>query len=522
MRTRDMLDSGLLDLGGGDHATFRDFAQNILCTGVTGGGKTSGPGRHTLGALMKGGCGGIILCAKPSEADEVRALCARMGRMGSLIEWHGRNGGFNFLAYALARLGPDGINGVVEYLMRVIEMVRNASPLRGGEGDAFWLDELKRVIRHTLLPVYLATGTLRIADILAFVRGAPTSPDEMGDADWQRRSFFFGTFSAVAERMSDADGERLMSYWKDDFARMDAKLRGNILAGFTMLDRFNHGWLANAVCGPTHIVPAMCFHGAIILLDMSRANLGEDGIIAQMLFKDAFQTEVLGRGALDPVFRERLVFCYADEAQEFVTSRDADFLAMSRSSRCSTIYLTQSLPTLYAKLSGPSAHDRAHHLVSNMGVRIFCANSCTTTNEWASRTIGKGVQRRANASENEGTNTSYGTSLGEGSSWNRNTNGMSWLGLGSGFGSGDPFNWDRAGSEGGGDNSGVNRGHGSNRGTSHGYSETMDDIVPAGFFASSLKTGGPAHGNRVSAIWVQAGRRFAASGGPSRLVEFAQ
>jgi hypothetical protein len=37
-----------------------------------------------------------------------------------------------------------------------------------------------------------------------------------------------------------------------------------------------------------------------------------------------------------------------------------------------------------------------------------------------------------------------------------------------------------------------------------------------------LKTGGPAHGGRVSAVWFQAGRSFAASGSNVLLAEFVQ
>ncbi len=521
MRTGHLLDVPFLELAKGCSVTFRDLSTNVLCTGQTGGGKTSGPGRHLLEPMFRAGCGGAIFCAKPGEADEIRALSAKTGRLGSLLVWDGKNGAFNFLQYALSRLGPDGINGVVEYLMRVVEMIRNASALRGGDGEAFWLDELKRMLRHTLMPVYLATGTLRLADIMAFVRSAATSLDQMHDGGWQRQSFFFQVMSSIAGKVDDATGEQLMAFWRE-FAQMDGKLRGSILAGFTMLDRLNHGWLGEALCSTTSVVPSLTFHGAIIVVDTPRATLGEDGVILQMLFKDAFQTEVLGRNALGPEHRQRFVFAYADECQEVVTSRDAEFFAMSRSSLCSTIYLTQSLPGLYAKIGGSNAHDRAHHLISNMGIRIFCANNCTTTNQWASETIGKAVQRRASFNESEGTNTSYGMNMGESSQWNREARDSNFMGDVGGFGWSHDPKWGRSGSEGGGDSHGRNRGHGSNHGTSRGYSETVDWLVEPAYFSRNLKTGGPAHGNRVSAIWTQAGKTFAASGGPSLLVEFAQ
>ncbi|MEJ7928240.1 TraM recognition domain-containing protein [Sphingobium sp. AN641] len=473
--------------------------------------------------MCKIGSAGIILCAKPSEADEVCALLQKAGRGDSIIRLNGRNGGFNFLAYALARLGADAISSIVEYLLRVVEIVRNASPLPAGNGDAFWLDELRRTLSHLLLPIYWATGTLRMADIIACVRSAATSLEQMRDPEWQRQSFFFQIFAAAADRMGEATGQQLMAYWRE-FAQMDGKLRGSVLASFNMLDRFNHGILREGLCGKTDVVPALCFHGVIFVLDTPRAIHGEDGVIFQMVWKDAFQTEVLGRNALEPIHRDRFLFCYADEFQEFITSRDSEFLAQSRSSRCTTIALTQSLPSLYAKL-GPNSHDRVHALIANMAVRFYGANGCNVTNGWASQAIGKVVQRRSNFSASEGRNTSYGLNMGEGrnhgtqGNWGGNSGyssssgggstsgGNSW---GGGWSDGDNHNWGRS------------RGGGSNHGTSNGWSETLEDAVEPGFFARGLKVGGPAHGFRVSTILHQPARRFAATGTNYTLIEWSQ
>lgn len=520
MRRGELLDQSFLALSASDYATFRDFAQNVLVTGATGAGKTSGPGRILLESLAKSGAGGIVLCAKPGEAGEVCAILARAGRAGSVIVWNGRNHGFNFLEYALARLGTDGLNSIIEYLTRIVEMIRNASALRGGDGDAFWLDELKRMLRNILLPVYLSTGTLRLRDIMAFARSGPISLDQLNDTHWRQSSFFFSTLQAIAAQVDDATGERLIGYWRE-FAQMDGRLRGSILAGFTMLDRLDHGWLGEALGGRTTLVPELCFHGTILVIDTPRATLGEDGVILAMIVKDAFQTAVLGRNALAEAHRVRPVFCYADECQEVVTSRDAEVLAMSRSSRCATIYLTQSLPSLYAKLGGPTAHDRVHQLVGNMGVRIFCANHCHITNQWAADTMGKMLHRRASYNETDGSSVSYGMNIGEGT--NQGTNRSSSHGFSAHAKGGSSNGSSSFGtSEGSSENWGRNRGSSSNYGTSQGFSEQLGYILEPDFFSRGLKTGGPANGNRVSCVWYQAGRHFNASGSTALLTEFAQ
>ncbi len=524
-KSGSVLDERLIQLTReGDCLTGRDFATNVMVWGGTGAGKTSGPAHSALRALLQSssGAGGIVLCAKPSEAEEIRALCAQAGRLDSLIVWNGRNHGFNFLAYMLARLGSDGINGVTEYFMRVIELIRSASAMPGDNGDAFWLDALRVLLRYSLYILYLATGTVRIAELMAFVRSAPTSPQQFEDPDWRRDSYFFQCFLAASGKIDEVSGPRLLAYWKDDFARMDGKLRGNILAGFAMLDRFNHGWLQKALCCDTTILPELCFHGAIIVVDTPRATMGEDGIVLQLLWKDAYQTAVLGRNSLPEIHRKRFVFCYADECQEVIAHRDAEFLAMSRSSLSSTIYLTQSVPSIIAKLGGANARDRAYHLIGNFGIRIFCANACAETNEFAARTIGKSLQYRGGYSQNHGTSSQFGMNVGEGSNWSTNS---SFGSNSSHGGTGQSSHGSTSGngtSSGGNDSRGRTRGGGSNQGESWSQNQQMDFVIEPGEFGRMLKTGGPANGNRVSAIVYQASRVFKASGGNAVLVEFQQ
>jgi len=522
---KDYLDQPMLDLGDGVYATRRDFCQNILVTGAIGGGKSSGPGAAILTALARSEAGGIILCAKSSEADDVCAVLKKAGRERSILRWNGRNGGFNFLEWALARMGADGIGSVVEYLMRVIAIVRHASALGGSDGEAFWLDEFKRALRHLLLVVYLATGTLRMRDILSFMRSAPTSLAQFSDPKWQAtRPFFYECFRLAADRIDAETGRQLQEYWCE-FASMEGRLRTSILATFTMLDRFCHGWLSEAT-NKTSILPALCFHGVIIVLDMSRTTMGEDGVILQMIFKDAFQTEVLARPALPPIHNERLVFCYGDEAQEFwAASRDAEFFAMSRSSLCTTIYLTQSLNSIYTKMGGANAHDRGLHAIASMGIRVFCANHCTTTNTWASETIGKAIQRRASFNQSSNVSSNYGFSMGLGTTdgVNSSSGGSSNHSSGSGGSSSSSgSSWSSGHSWGSSENRGRNRGDSTSHGTSHGYSEAMELIVDPGFFARGLRTGGPAHGFRVTALWTQMARTFPSTGLPFKEVEFRQ
>lgn len=520
MRQRDLdLDAALLRLSRHDCFTLRDACQGVNILGSIGSGKTSGSGHALAGSYLRAGMGGLVLCAKPEEAELWRRYVGQHGREASLIEFSERAHGFNFLSYELARQGGQGLNSVVECLMRVLEAARNATPAAGKGGEAFWEDTTRQMLRHTLPVLYAATGMIRIPDIIRFVRSAPGKPEQMQDPKWHEDSFMFQCFARARGVLDDATGGGIFYYWRDEIASLDAKTRSNIIISLTTaLDRFNHGWLNHAFCGQTTLVPELCFHGAIILLNMPALTLNEDGIIGQQVFKYLWQRAVLARNGLAPEHRERPVFLWADEAQYFVNSYDAEFQSTCRGSRACTVYLSQSLPTYYARMGGENARDKVHHLLGNFATKIFHSNACPETNEWAAKTIGRALQRRGSYSENAGTNFNGGMSRGS----STNTGGNSGHTSSNGPNGNNSYGNSGGSSWGSGQNWGESRGSGRSYGETQGYSEQMDYLIEPGQFGCMLKTGGPANGNRVSAVWYQSGRQFAASQSNAMLAEFKQ
>jgi uncharacterized membrane protein YgcG len=514
-----VLDERLLRLSARDYFSLRDACQGVSILGSIGSGKTSGSGQALAGAYLRAGMGGLILCAKPEEAELWRTYVKAHGRGESLVEFTSRSHGFNFLAYELARQGAGGLNSVVECLLRVLEAARMASPSPGRSGDNFWEDTTRQLLRNILPVLYAASGTVSIPGIINFVRSAPRSLEELQDPRWQDDSYMFETFAKARGNIDEATGGRLFYYWRDEYAALDPKTRGNIAISLTTaLDRFNHGWLRQAFCNETTLVPELCFHGAIILLNMPALTLNEDGIIAQQLFKYMWQRAILARNSLAPEHRSRPVFLWADEAQYFVNSYDAEFLSTCRGSRACTVYLSQSLPTYYAKIGGDNARDRVHHLLGNFATKIFHSNGCPETNEWAAKTIGRAPQHRRNFSQNQGSNSSINLNQGRGT--NRGTSGNS-------GGSNSPqggfsHSWGSSSSQGSSESWGESRTRGDNEGTSWGYSEQMDYLIEPAQFGQMLRTGGPANANHVSAVWYQSGRTFGDSGMNILLTDFLQ
>lgn len=513
------LDAVLLRLSPTDAFTLRDACQGVNIFGSIGSGKSSGSGQALAGAYLRAGMGGLVLCAKPEEAQVWREYARMHGRESSLIEFSDEKQGFNFLNYELCRQGNSGVNSVVECLMRVIEAARSASASGGGRSDSFWEDTTRQMLRNTIPIIYASTGTVTIPYIIQFVRSAPQTREQMLDPKWQANSFLFQAFRHSASVIDDIVGGQAFNYWRDEIGGLDPKTRGNIVISLTTtLDRFNHGWLRRAFCSETTIVPELSFHGGIIILNMPALTLNEDGIIAQQVFKYLWQRAVLARNSLDPSQQVRPVFLWADEAQYFVNSYDAEFQSTCRGSRACSVYLSQSLPTYYARMGGDKSHDSVHHLLGNFATKIFHSNACHETNEWAAKTIGRSLQNRASYSSNQGTSYSDGMNQGwnenrgtsAGSSSSTDARGQSSHGGNSGSNSGSGENW------------GNNRGRSTNAGETRGYSEQMDYVIEPAQFGRLLKTGGPAHANRVSAVWYQAGRTFGASQGNALLTQFQQ
>ena len=228
---------------------------------------------------------------------------------------------------------------------------------------------------------------------------------------------------------------------------------------------------------------------------------------------------MLARNELAKRYRERPVFLVIDEFPLLCNSQYTRFLSLCRSSLCCTVLLAQSLPSIIARMTGQNGEQQAQSLIANCSLKIWAANNCTVTNEWASKTIGRTLQTRSNYSANEGHNANFGMNMGEGTNygWSSQSGGNSSSSSNGGSSSGS--SWSSGSSGGGSDNHGRNRGTGSSHGQSWGHSDVLEFAVEPGEFGRMLKTGGPA--KRVSTIIYQAGRTFA-SGSNALLVEWRQ
>jgi len=511
MAFAESLETRLLRLSETDFFTLRDAVQGVHVFGGIGSGKTSGSGKALADAYLRAGMGGLVLCAKPDEVDRWLGYAKANGRANSVILFGERGGAFNFITYELARQGIAGLGSVIECVMRILDAARMANPNAGRNSESFWEETVRQLLRNTIPPLYAATGNVSLPDIVRFVATAPVSPEQRTDKGWLETSFMFQTLANAVKQprvaLPERDMDMIGAYWRNEYSHLDNKTRSNMAITLsTALDRFTRGRLHHAFCTDTTLIPEMTFHGAIIIMDMSALTWNEDGIIGQQLFKFMWQRAVLARNALDPKHRDRPVFCWADEAQFFVNDADAMFQSTCRSSKACTVYLTQSLPTYYARIGGDNAKHKADMLLANFVTKIFHNNADPETNKWAAETIGRSLQQRHNYGE--GQSRGRNTGVGDGESTNWGTSFSSSYSTGKGGGS-SSSGW--GSSEGAGDNWSRNAGINTGSSTNSGWSETMDYEIEPADFSRRLRTGGPANRNNVTGVWFQAGRLFKGS-----------
>jgi hypothetical protein len=546
------LETPLLALSPEDHWMIQDAFEHTLIFGGTGSGKSSGSGRALAHSFLQAGFGGLVLCAKPEEADRWEEYALTCGRDRSIVRMDasGRYR-FNFLNYVM-NLPPEQGGGLVDNAVNTFLRVLEAAAARGsahgshGDDSSFWQKAIRELLSHALGSLYHAYGRITLDELVKLVVSAPTSEEQGRDPDFQQSSFCYQTmrrlFTEPTVPLPDREATLLVSYFGQNFGRLDPKTRSNIIISLTAeISPFLKGPLHTLFCTETNIIPEITHEGAIIVVDLPIKRFEQTGAVAQMLVKYLWQ-KATERRTVDEDTRP--VFLWADECQFFISDYDREFQSTARSARAATVYITQNLPSLYAQIGGRNPQDLADAIIGNFQTKIFHANTDHRTNQWAADTIGRAIQRRSNrnwseneseqvgASTNEGWSTQTGES--EGRSWGRTfgtsssftapplgqQGGGGTYGMSSGSTSGDNRSTSRSRSQSGGLSESASRSHGSAEGA--GWSEQMDYMIQPAFFANGLRQGGSRNDHLVTGILLQANRDFSRTGTCWTQVAFRQ
>ncbi len=403
-------DTPLVRLSRYDYWTIEDAFGGTHVTGGNGGGKTTGSGRTIAKSFLEAGFGGLVLCAKPDEAQRWIDYAKETGRSKHLIVV--REDGpfrFNLLQYELNRPGdPAGrVDGLVTILMNVVEQ----SGRRTNGEDSFWQQSAEQLLRNTLMVLVAGSREITLLDVQKFIDAIPRDAKAIESEDWKA--------GEMAQRLADAraayeaagrlaDYDAIEHYLTKVFPSLADRTRSSVSFTLsTMLQDLLVGTLRELFATGTNFFPEDTHEGAIIVLDLP-AVTKRGYATAQTLFKVVWQAAALRR--MEYADRDtRPVYLWADESHFFVTEFDNRFQSLARAARVATVYLTQNISAYRAKLGTQNSGDLTNWLMGLFQSHLFHAQSDPATIEHAQKLFGKREITRVNDSGSNavGTNSSY-------------------------------------------------------------------------------------------------------------------
>lgn len=407
--------------------TIRHAVEGVQIFGGIGSGKTSGSGRMLALKYLKNNFGGLVLTVKPDEKAAWQENCQLTNRSGDLIiiEPNGAYN-FNFLEYEATHTGSN--EAITENIVEVLKTVIRASKEKdtGKNDDAFWETALDMLIFNVIDLCKLAYGTVSIQQIYDIVQSIPKAEEkQQKESGGETNKAFYNAFEKANDdvnkkvdlwnkSLTEAEKKlfedrtiyfaalleafpevRLMQFldqfFFESFKNLSDKTRSIIDFSFSgFLFRLLREPVYSLFCkNKSNVVPEDCLQGKIILINLPVKTYHKVGRDCQILFKYIWQRAMEKRQINSS---SRPVFLWADEAQNFLHEHDADFQATARSSRISTVYITQNLPNYYAAMGGEKADYRVKSFLGTLATKIFHANADIETNKYSSELIGEGIR----------------------------------------------------------------------------------------------------------------------------------
>jgi type IV secretory pathway TraG/TraD family ATPase VirD4 len=431
-----------------DAFTLQDALQDVIVFGQKGSGKTSGTGRLIARKYLQAGFSGLVVCAQPEEADIWSGYLKEAGREadGVFFTLDGPHR-FNPLAWEASQSGGENFAAnVVNLLLDIVSVKKEGSP---GQNDAyFWVSQRRQYLDSIVTLLMLGGEEIRLVNIHRLMASTPAKPSDADNTLWQRGNYLWDTLQKAKQKHPGHEGlENTRRYFLNDLAKLDDRPRGIIeIEAKGILHSLTSGKLSELFGGTTNVSPLDVTEGSkVIVVDIPALKHRTIGQLAALIWLLTFQVAAQRRAYTAP--HTRPCFLYADEKQLFaIPETDARFQSTSRHHGVSVVSLTQSIPGLTDAYGGKAATDAA---LSHYCTRIFHANNCAVTNEWASRSLGKIDQVKQSLS------SSYGRNGNHSQSW---------------------------------------------------ALETVDSCPTETFLG--LQSGGPRHKGRIEAVMAQAGRTF--------------
>jgi hypothetical protein len=375
--------------------TIADAQTGVAVFGATGSGKTSGPGQLLARAYLRAGFGGLVLCAKTEERAQWESWAAAAGRSADLIHVDtSGQGRFNFLEWEATKANEGAgfainVVALLDEIAGAIDSGAGAGAGDGGGDNAFFRSAHRHLLTNLVELPMLAGLPVSLPLMRAVANSAPLSLAQKDDPAWQKASACWRILREAEAATKDnpearRDFEECRSYFEQDFPALSDRTRGVITLMFAVLVRpFITRPLRRLFSEDSTVTPEDTFNGKIIIIDLPVQEYRLAGRVAALAWKWCFQVAVMRRRGQGG--DRRPVFLWADEAQNFVTERDAEYQAVARSAGGCTVYLTQQREGIRRVLKSDDATD---NLLANLQTKFFCQNS-GETNKWAADLLGE-------------------------------------------------------------------------------------------------------------------------------------
>lgn len=447
------------------HDAFRVrhlLSGGVLVLGGPGSGKSSGSGHALATAIVKNRrSNGLILAAKPEDADDFRRIFQQAGRSSDLLEFSPSQPlRINFLDQVY-RSTHGSTHEIVQTLLIIGETLRSGGEASRSEDAGFWRAQVQRTFYHAVQIVKLATNGVSAPDLQRFINGAATSAEQLQSPEWQAAEHHQWIRAAYAARNRSAadahDFEQALAFWAREWPTMADRTRSSILASVLgTLHVFNSGQIRELISGESNFSWDDIFAGKWLLVNMPPCIWGDAGTLVNVGAKYLLQKRVLQRKT---TAKDGFTVLWCDEAQQFLHGGfDAEFLAQCRSHQGCMVALTQSLHGVFSLMSGETGKQQALALLACFHHRIFHALGSAEDAEFASELVGRRPR------------TFLGGSMAPAQSVYEELFGQS-------------------------------RFTGS-------FNQQMEAIIPPRAFLNGLRRGGPESGNIVDGIVVRSGELF--------------
>jgi type IV secretory pathway TraG/TraD family ATPase VirD4 len=379
----------LIDWKGNQAFTIADAQTGVAVFGATGSGKTSGPGRLFAHAYLKNGFGGLVLCAKVEERRQWEEWARATGRSADLVMVDAAGAArFNFLEWEATHAGQGA--GFAINVVALLDEIASVSETgaQDGEGSAFFREAHRHLLINLVDLLLLAGRKVSLVAMRMVLSSAPLSVEQAHRREWQENSICWKLLRAAEDKCAGdqqalADFEEVRAYFEQDFPSLSDRTRSIIVLMFAMIVRpFVTRPLRRLFAEDTTVRPEDAFGGKIVIVDLPVQEYRVAGRMAAIAWKWCFQLAVMRREA---GAGQRPVFLWADEAQNFITERDAEYQAVARSAGGCTVYLTQQKEGVRRVLRND---DATENLLANLQTKIFCQNT-GATNTWASELLGE-------------------------------------------------------------------------------------------------------------------------------------